>query len=99
MSQLEDHTGPVIAVTDYIKLYADQIRPWVKNAFHALGTDGFGRSDTRQALRSFFEVDRHYIAFKALVALAESGLIPAHPLENARVSLLISRETTNPPDN
>ncbi|MCM2130627.1 pyruvate dehydrogenase (acetyl-transferring), homodimeric type [Larsenimonas rhizosphaerae] len=98
MSQLEAHHGPVIAVTDYMKLYVDQIRPWVPNDFHVLGTDGFGRSDTRQALRSFFEVDRYYIAFKALTALTDAGLISEQTLEDARVSLSVSSKKTNPLD-
>ena len=60
--------GPVIAATDYIKLYAEQIRAFVPGKYYVLGTDGFGRSDTREQLRKFFEVDpfsysRHYLAF------------------------------------
>jgi pyruvate dehydrogenase E1 component len=69
--------GPVVASTDYVKLYADQIRPFIKNAFHVLGTDGFGRSDYRRALRRHFEVDRHYVALSALKALADENRIPS----------------------
>jgi pyruvate dehydrogenase E1 component len=63
---LEGHDGPVIASTDYIRAFADQIRQWVPGPYHVLGTDGYGRSDTRSGLRRFFEVDRHYIAVAAL---------------------------------
>ena len=63
--------GPAIAATDYIKAYAEQIRPFVPMSYHVLGTDGFGRSDTRENLRDFFEVDRRWIAIKALSALAQ----------------------------
>jgi pyruvate dehydrogenase E1 component len=69
--------APVIAATDYMKLYANQIQPFVPNRYHALGTDGFGRSDYRKALRSFFEVDRHFVAIAALKALADDSMIPS----------------------
>jgi pyruvate dehydrogenase E1 component len=76
--QLENHAGPVIAATDYVKTFAEQIRPFVgERPFHALGTDGYGRSDTRKQLRSFFEVDRRWIAVAALTALAGEGTIEA----------------------
>jgi len=67
--------GPVIAATDYMRLYADQIRPYVPGRYKVLGTDGFGRSDYRKKLRSFFEVDRHWVAVAALKALAEEGKV------------------------
>jgi pyruvate dehydrogenase E1 component len=67
--------GPVIAATDYIKLFADQIRPYVPGRYVVLGTDGFGRSDTREKLRHFFEVDRYWITLAALSALADDGLV------------------------
>ncbi|HEY4316701.1 MAG TPA: pyruvate dehydrogenase (acetyl-transferring), homodimeric type [Herbaspirillum sp.] len=74
---LSDRTGPVVAATDYMKIVADQIRPFVRDRnYIVLGTDGFGRSDTRQALRSFFEVNRHYIVLAALKALADAGTVP-----------------------
>lgn len=66
---LENTTGPVIAVTDYIKSYADQIRRFVPKDYYVLGTDGFGRSDSRANLRKFFEVDRYYIVLQTLLAL------------------------------
>ncbi len=67
--------GPVIAATDYVKLYADQIRGLVPRRYSVLGTDGFGRSDTRAMLRRFFEVDRHHVVVAALSALAQDGEI------------------------
>ena len=73
---LEGAQGPVIAATDYIRAYADLIRPYVHRRYVTLGTDGFGRSDSREQLRRFFEVDRHYIALAALKALADDGVLP-----------------------
>ena len=74
---LADSVGPVVAASDYMKTVAEQIRPFMPGRrYTTLGTDGFGRSDTRQALRAFFEVDRHHIALAALKALADEGLIP-----------------------
>ncbi|HMD02112.1 MAG TPA: pyruvate dehydrogenase (acetyl-transferring), homodimeric type, partial [Candidatus Baltobacteraceae bacterium] len=69
--------GPVVAATDYVKTFADQIRPFVDRRYAVLGTDGFGRSDYRRKLRSFFEVDRRFVALAALKALADDGVIPA----------------------
>lgn len=70
-------TGPVVVATDYMKIVGDQIRAFVDGRrFVSLGTDGFGRSDTRDALRAFFEVDRHFILIAALTALADDGAIP-----------------------
>jgi pyruvate dehydrogenase E1 component len=70
---LKDRQGPVIAATDYMRTYADQIRPFVPNRYVVLGTDGFGRSDTREKLRRFFEVDRHHVAVAAMKALADTS--------------------------
>jgi pyruvate dehydrogenase E1 component len=67
--------GPVIAATDYMRMYADKIRACVPRRYHVLGTDGFGRSDTREKLRRFFEVDRHFVAVAALKALADEGAV------------------------
>jgi len=64
---------PVIAATDYMRAFAEQIRPFVKAEYTVLGTDGFGRSDTREKLRSFFEVDRYHITIAALKSLADKG--------------------------
>ncbi len=76
--QLERSAGPIVASTDYMRSFADQIRPYVPHgrAYTVLGTDGFGRSDTREALRRFFEVDRHYVVVAALKALADEGAVP-----------------------
>ncbi|AJC21960.1 pyruvate dehydrogenase (acetyl-transferring), homodimeric type [Pandoraea pulmonicola] len=74
---LRDHAGPVVVATDYMKIVGDQIRPFVEDRrFVSLGTDGFGRSDTRESLRAFFEVDRHFIVLAALKALADDGAVP-----------------------
>jgi pyruvate dehydrogenase E1 component len=76
--QLSGHDGPVIASTDYMRNFADQIREYVQAAgrrYLVLGTDGFGRSDYRKHLRRFFEVDRHYVVVAALKALADDGAI------------------------
>jgi pyruvate dehydrogenase E1 component len=75
--------GPVVAATDYVRTFAEQIRPWVPRAYHVLGTDGFGRSDTREKLRRFFEVDRHHVAVAALKALADEGTVPAAKVAEA----------------
>ena len=75
--------GPVIASTDYVRAFADQIREFVPRRYKALGTDGFGRSDSRENLRRFFEVDRHYVVLAALKALAEDGEIPAAKVAEA----------------
>jgi len=74
---LQDRTGPVVVATDYMKIIGDQIRPFVTDRrFVTLGTDGFGRSDTRESLRTFFEVDRHFIVLAAVKALADEGVVP-----------------------
>ena len=74
--QLATTAGPIVAATDYMKAVPDQIRPFLANKrFVTLGTDGFGRSDTREALRKLFEVDRHHIVVAALKALADDGLL------------------------
>jgi pyruvate dehydrogenase E1 component len=80
---LADRPGPVVAATDYIKSFADQIRPFVPRRYRVLGTDGFGRSDYRRNLRRFFEVDRHYVAVAALASLAEDGTVPATTVADA----------------
>ncbi len=74
---LGERDGPFIAASDYIKTVPDQIRQWVPGRYAVLGTDGYGRSDARAALRSFFEVDRHWITIAALKALAEEGKVDA----------------------
>jgi pyruvate dehydrogenase E1 component len=75
--------GPVVAATDYIRAFAEQIRAYVPRRYAVLGTDGFGRSDTREKLRAFFEVDRHYVTVAALKALADEGTLPAARIVDA----------------
>jgi pyruvate dehydrogenase E1 component len=70
-------SGPIVAATDYVRTFAEQIRPYVPRRYCVLGTDGYGRSDTREKLRSFFEVDRFYVTVTALKALADDGALPA----------------------
>jgi len=75
--------GPAIVATDWVRAYAEQIRPYVPMKYHVLGTDGFGRSDNRPALRNFFEVDRRWIVVKTLKALADEGTIPQERVAQA----------------
>ncbi|WP_292975847.1 pyruvate dehydrogenase (acetyl-transferring), homodimeric type [Nitrosomonas sp.] len=93
---LKDRKGPVIASTDYMKIVADQIREFVPNRYRVLGTDGFGRSDTREKLRYFFEVDRHYVVVAALKALADEGKIPASAVTKAIQTFAIDPEKPEP---
>ncbi|MGJ8620890.1 MAG: pyruvate dehydrogenase (acetyl-transferring), homodimeric type [Methylophilaceae bacterium] len=88
---LKESKGPVIASTDYMKSFAEQIQRFVPNKFVALGTDGYGRSDSREALRDFFEVDRHYVVVAALKALSEEGKLPV-----AKVTEAIKKYKLNP---
>jgi len=71
----KDRTGPIIAATDYMRSVPDQIRQWIRGRYVTLGTDGYGRSDSRAALRKHFEVDRNYIVVAALRALADEGQV------------------------
>jgi len=80
---LTNTKGPVIAASDYVHDFVEQIRPWVKADYSTLGTDGFGRSDTREQLRSFFEVDSNHIAYTTVVALVKSGDLPKTALNKA----------------
>lgn len=93
---LAKENGPVIAATDYMKTYPDQIRQFVPQKFHVLGTDGFGRSDTRKQLRKFFEVNRYYIAIAALHALAEEGAIDKKQVKEAIKKYDIDSEKPDP---
>ena len=93
---LSDSEGPVIAATDYMRAYPDQIRPYVQRRFVTLGTDGFGRSDSREALRSFFEVDRHHVVLAALKALADDGIVPASKAAEAIQKYGIAADRPNP---
>ena len=94
--KLEGAVGPVVAATDYIKLFAEQIRPFVKGSYVTLGTDGFGRSDTREALRHFFEVDRRWVALAALKALADEGKISRETVAAALVKYELDPSKPNP---
>ena len=96
--QLAKHAGPVVASTDYVKAYADQIRAFMPKGrtYKVLGTDGFGRSDFRWRLRAHFEVNRHYIAVAALKALAEEGTLPAAKVAEAIQRYGIDAEKVNP---
>ena len=94
---LEQMSGPIVAVTDYIRAYPEQIRAYVKSTdYHVLGTDGFGRSDTREALRRFFEVDRHYIAYVAIVALVQRGELPVEKAHEAKKKYAIDANKPHP---
>jgi pyruvate dehydrogenase E1 component len=87
---------PVVAATDYMRSFADQIRPWVRAPYRVLGTDGFGRSDYRKTLRSFFEVDRHHVALAALTELATAGEVDADAPKKAIESYGIDTERPAP---
>jgi pyruvate dehydrogenase E1 component len=89
-------SGPVIAATDYMKAIPDGIRPFVRARYKALGTDGFGRSDYRRKLRSFFEVDRYHVAVAALKALADDQLLPAKRVSEAIKRYKIDPDGPNP---
>jgi len=93
---LAGRRGPVIAATDYMKIFADQIRPSVRAPYKVLGTDGFGRSDKREELRHFFEVNRYFIAIAALKALADSGEIDAAKVAEAIEKYGVDPEKPNP---
>jgi pyruvate dehydrogenase E1 component len=93
---LEGRSGPAIAATDYVRAYADQIRAFVPMRYSVLGTDGFGRSDTRANLRRFFEVDRYYIAHAAIAALAQDGKMNAKDVARALKAFKIDPEKANP---
>jgi pyruvate dehydrogenase E1 component len=84
---LKEHEGPVVAATDYMRIVPDQIREWVGGRYVTLGTDGYGRSDARAALRKHFEVDRNYIAVAALKALADEGKVDQATLTGAMKAL------------
>ena len=101
--QLGSHAGPVVASTDYMKAYAEQIRPFIpKNSdgshrsFKVLGTDGFGRSDFRSKLREHFEINRHYIVVAALKALSDDGHLPASKAAEAIAKYGINADKINP---
>ncbi len=94
--QLVGHRGPVVAASDFIRAYPDLIRNWVPERFTVLGTDGFGRSDTRVALRDFFEIDARYITLAALKSLADEGEIDRETVVQALARLGIDSSKPDP---
>ena len=90
--------GPIVAVSDYLRAVPDLIRAWVPRRYVTLGTDGYGRSDTRAALRRFFEVDRHHIAIAALQALADEGTLDRTMVRQAMARYEIDPDRPNPWD-
>jgi pyruvate dehydrogenase E1 component len=96
--QLADHAGPVVASTDYMKSFADQIRAFIPagRPYKVLGTDGFGRSDFRSKLREHFEINRHYIVVAALRALADEGTVPVAKVTEAIKKYGIDTDKPNP---
>jgi pyruvate dehydrogenase E1 component len=95
-TQLKKQKGPVLAVTDYMRLYADQIRPFVPQRFVTLGTDGYGRSDTRERLRHFFEVDAKFIVLAALNALVAEGTLDKSMVVDAMTRYKINPDKLDP---
>ena len=95
-SSLEGHAGPVVAATDYMRNYADQVRQHIPRRYATLGTDGFGRSDYRAKLRKFFEVNRHYVAVAALKALADDGEIKHDIVDQAIKKYGLDTERPDP---
>lgn len=96
--QLQDTSGPIVVSTDYVKLFGDQIRPFMPagRRLSVLGTDGFGRSDFRYRLREHFEVDRHFVVLAALRALADDGSIPVSKVADAIKKYDIDANKANP---
>jgi pyruvate dehydrogenase E1 component len=95
---LDDTQGPVVAATDYMRAVADSIRTWVPRKYVTLGTDGFGRSDTRAALRDFFEVDRHHVVVATLRALMDEGSVKPEVVKEAIDKYGLATERANPWD-
>ncbi len=93
---LANSPGPVVAATDYMKSVPDMVGRWVKNSFTPLGTDGFGRSDTRDSLRRHFEVDAASIVVAVLSALCREGKIAGGVVEQAMRDLNVNREAAEP---
>ena len=93
---LKNEAGPIVAATDYMKIVPDQLAPWLPGRLVSLGTDGFGRSDNRQYLRRFFEVDAESIAAAALARLARDGKFDAGRAAAAIGELGINPEKADP---
>ena len=94
--QFRGQQGPLICATDYIKSYGEQLRPYIESRYVVLGTDGYGRSDTRAKLRAHFEVDRYYIVVAAIKALADDGLMALSVVSKAIAVFGIDTEKANP---
>jgi pyruvate dehydrogenase E1 component len=92
----DSHDGPVVASTDYIRMYAEQIRPFIDREYTVLGTDGFGRSDTREKLRQFFEVDRYHVVVAALDALRHRKEVDVSVVMDAIRKFDIDRNCLSP---
>jgi pyruvate dehydrogenase E1 component len=97
-SLLQNSTGPIVATTDYMRSFAEQIRPYMPKGrtYKVLGTDGFGRSDSRAKLREFFEVNRYYITVAALRSLADEGKVAMSVVEEAIKKYGINPNKPNP---
>ena len=93
---LAGQSGPFVAATDYMRAVPDQIREWVPGRYHVLGTDGYGRSDSRAALRDFFEVDRRWVTVAALKALADEGRLDVATVTDAIQRFGIDPDKPNP---
>jgi pyruvate dehydrogenase E1 component len=93
---LQGRSGPGIAATDYVRTFAEQIRPFVHRRYVTLGTDGYGRSDYRRKLREFFEVSRHFVTVAALKALADEGAVSAEIVKKALERYEIDPNKPNP---
>ena len=95
---MEKKEGPIIAASDYTRSFSDQIRPYIEKPFYSLGTDGYGRSDTRKNLRKFFEVDKEHIVAYTLSALAKEQLIESTKAEKAMKKYKIDKDKDFPPN-
>jgi pyruvate dehydrogenase E1 component len=93
---LKNEKGVFVSASDYMKILGDSIRKWVPGPYTVLGTDGFGRSESREALRDFFEVDAKHIVWAALTSLAEQKQIKAEVLTKAHADLKINPKKLNP---
>ena len=93
---LESRSGPIIAASDYMRAFADQIRPYLSKPFYSFGTDGYGRSDGRKQLRKFFEVDKEHIVTYALSALAKEQLVSSKHAEQAIKKYKIDKNKSIP---
>jgi pyruvate dehydrogenase E1 component len=95
---LQDSTGPIVVSTDYMRIFAEQVRPFIPKgrSYKVLGTDGFGRSDTRAKLREFFEVNRYFVTIAALKSLADEGAISSSVVKQAIEKYGINSNKPNP---